>query len=414
MRPHVRIVRDLPDAPATTRYLNRLHSLGRGVIVVRPTPGRGGPGIARDILTALGKRFRPGRGRAAERLLALATLWLHAERARHLVIARADTRPVREWSALRDLCDSERGPTLWLILHRQLLDPDQHTTLRATHCRELQADDLADWLQPAPAQRQGALLESGEFPPVADVDFPFFPSACVELLPEPAARVAIDAFREGRVRTFAWLKLHRVTRHGEIVAYLDSLAASHASLDAVLARLRGAQAALLIHGLLVRIDPRVLAARHDARVAAPTQATANRLRALLEPHLAAAGAIAALTGNDAELIGALRLRDVRRDAAELAGGHVIPPHLQALIRAQTLARHTTGATDDAPLFLTSAGRPANAHAISGWLDRVGRELDLNLTTGYGAQARYDRARLATVIDLRQRTTAASRQRRLVR
>lgn len=299
-------------------------------------------------------------------------------------------------------------------MHRPHLDPDEHAALRGTHRKELSADELSRWLQPAPHPRTGGLDQPGEFPPVPDVDFPFFPSACAELLPEPAARIAIDTFREGRRLTFSWLSLHRPARRSDIIAYLDSLAAPCASADAALALLRGAQAALLTQGLLVRIDPHVLAARHDARRAAPTPDTANRLRVLLEPHLAAAAAIAALTGHDAELIADLQLRDVQRDGAELAGGHVIPPHLQALIRAETLSRRAAGATADAPLFLTRDGRPASARSVGGWLDRVGHELDLNLAAGYSLEARFDRAHLAAVFGIRHRATASDRPRRLAR
>jgi len=46
------------QTPASTAAVKRLHDLGRSVVVVYPTPGRGGEGIARDILRALGKRFR--------------------------------------------------------------------------------------------------------------------------------------------------------------------------------------------------------------------------------------------------------------------------------------------------------------------------------------------------------------------
>lgn len=269
MKPRVRIVRDLPDAPATMRYLNRLHCPSRGGVVVRPTPGRGGSGIARDILTALGKRFRPGSPRAAEQLLPLARIWLHAERARHLVITRADRRPASEWSALRDLCAGVDAPTLWLIVHRPQLGRDEHAALRGSRRSELSVEELARWLQPAPDPRREGFEAPGEFPPVPDVDFPFFPSACAELLPESAARIAIDTFREGRRLTFSWLNLHRPARRSEIIAYLDSLAAPCASADAALALLRGAQAALLTRGVLVRIDPDVVAARHHARRARP-------------------------------------------------------------------------------------------------------------------------------------------------
>jgi hypothetical protein len=84
--------------------VNRLHDLANGVIVVYPTPGRGGEGIARDVLQALGKRFRDRTPRDPRRLRALAEIWLRAEWARELVIAAADRRPAADWRVLRDLC----------------------------------------------------------------------------------------------------------------------------------------------------------------------------------------------------------------------------------------------------------------------------------------------------------------------
>ncbi|MGH2948339.1 MAG: hypothetical protein ACRDPC_19135 [Solirubrobacteraceae bacterium] len=411
MTPRVRVVRDLSDAPATTRYLNRLHCPARGVVVVRPTPGHGGSGIARDILTALGKRFRAGSPRAPERLIPLAGTWLRAERIRHLIIIKADRRPAAEWSTLRDLCAGADAPALSLIIHRSQLAADEHAALGGTRHSELSVDELSRWLQPAPQPDAERLGELREVPPVPDVDFPFFPSACAELLPAPAAQIAIDTFTEGRRLTFHWLGVHRRARQREIVGYLDSLIAPCASPDAALSLLRGAQAALLTCGLLARIDPHLVAARHRTRRAAPTPDTARRLRAVLEPHLAAAAAIVALTGRDAESIAELRLRDIQRDGAALAGGHVIPPHLQALICAQLLVRQADGATTEEPLFLARDGGPASPQAIGGWLARVAHDTDLNVATGYGIHSGSDRAGWATVIDLRHRATAIAHRAR---
>ena len=78
---------------ASTAAVKRLHDLGRGVVVVYPTPGRGGEGIARDVLQALGKRFRDRTPRDPRKLEALAGIWLRAERVAELLIAGADRRP---------------------------------------------------------------------------------------------------------------------------------------------------------------------------------------------------------------------------------------------------------------------------------------------------------------------------------
>jgi hypothetical protein len=109
------------QTPASTAAVKRLHDLGRGVIVVYPTPGRGGEGIARDVLAALGKRFRDRTPRDPRRLVALGALWLRAERIRELVIAGAERRPVSEWTLLRSLC-SEAGPRLTMIVEQPASD----------------------------------------------------------------------------------------------------------------------------------------------------------------------------------------------------------------------------------------------------------------------------------------------------
>jgi hypothetical protein len=54
------------QTPASTAAVTRLHDLGRGVVVVYPTPGRCGEGIARDVLQALGKQFRDRTPRPAK------------------------------------------------------------------------------------------------------------------------------------------------------------------------------------------------------------------------------------------------------------------------------------------------------------------------------------------------------------
>jgi hypothetical protein len=57
-----------PLAMNSTAAVNTRHDLGNGVIVVHPTPGHGGEGIARDVLQALGKRFRDRTPRHPQRL----------------------------------------------------------------------------------------------------------------------------------------------------------------------------------------------------------------------------------------------------------------------------------------------------------------------------------------------------------
>ena len=99
MSPRVQIAH-ADQTPASTAAVKRLHDLGRGVVVVYPTPGRGGEGIARDILQALGKRFRDRTLRDPRKLETLAMLWLRAERwVVGLLIAAAERRLAEDWSS---------------------------------------------------------------------------------------------------------------------------------------------------------------------------------------------------------------------------------------------------------------------------------------------------------------------------
>ena len=67
--PRLWLVHDPEDAPASTRALHALADLGRGVAVVRVTPGlQALQPIAADLLEALGKDHSlPGTSAAARR-----------------------------------------------------------------------------------------------------------------------------------------------------------------------------------------------------------------------------------------------------------------------------------------------------------------------------------------------------------
>lgn len=122
MSPSVQIAYADPT-PAATASVKRLHDLAAGTLVVYPTPGRGGEGIARDILHALGKRFCVRAPRDPRRLAALAALWLRAERLSGLVIAGAHRRPVSEWKLLRSLCrDGAHSVSLTLVVEQPVSD----------------------------------------------------------------------------------------------------------------------------------------------------------------------------------------------------------------------------------------------------------------------------------------------------
>ena len=160
------------------------------------------------------------------------------------------------------------------------------------------------------------------YPPVPDVEFPFFASVCATLLAERDARRVIDTFRRGRSATGLWLQLRRTIedRHGPSPrhphAFLDTLVAPCATVDAALARLRGAQAEFLLDGILLEIDTDAFAVDHARHAnAGATRSTARVLRSFLEPHLAAAGPLACATRANAMQIASLTIGDVERIGA---------------------------------------------------------------------------------------------------
>lgn len=379
--------------PAATATIKRMHDLAAGTLVMYPTPGRGGEGIARDILHALGKCFRDRSPRDPRRLATLAALWLRAERVTDLVVAGAHRRPASEWKLLRDLChDDGPGPRLALIVEQPVAH-DQRAALGGD-VMELTLDQLTARIRMGRKEvgitdeiRDEHLL----YPPVPDVDFPFFPSACADLLPHSDAKRVLATFRRGRSATGLWLQLRCTIedRHGpgprHPHAFLDTLVAPCATVDAALARLGGAQAQFLLDGFLLEIDPDAFAVDHARHAGArATHATARILRSFLEPHLAAVGALACATRANARQITSLTIGAVERIGASLASGHRLPPAFVPLLAAHVLARQEQGADGGQPLFLApDRMHPATARHVNSWLARVGHETGLHFERGAG-------------------------------
>ena len=188
-----------------------------------------------------------------------------------------------------------------------------------------------------------------------------------------------------------WFELGRgfEPRHGpgprHAHALLDTLVAPCVTVDGAITMLRGAQAAFLLNGTLLEIDPDTFAADHEGHAdAAATNVTAALLRSYVEPHLAAAGALAAATRANAEQIAELSDGSVARVDATFATGHRINPPFQALIEAQHLARCAAGAEDADRLFLTpDQTRAPTPRHIHNMLERIGRETGLRFTTTTG-------------------------------
>jgi hypothetical protein len=346
------------------------------------------------VLPALGKRFRDRTPRGPLRLQALAAIWLRAQWARELVIAAGD-RPPADWRLLRELA-SEAGTRLTLVVERRA--SDDHVAELGDDVRELTLAELAEELPVIlPPDEWGVFDESGSpddrpgYPPVPDVDFAFFPSACTDLLPEHDAALVLRAFERARRATMLWLELRRgiEDRHGpsprHAHAFLDTLVAPCVTIDGAITSLRGAQAAFLLDGTLLEIDPDAFAVDHQSHTGAPaTNTTATLLRSYPEPHLAAVGALASATRANLDQIAGLTLASLARVDASFTSGHRIKLPFQPLVAAQTLARRAAGADGDEPLVLASDNaRPATPRHIRNWLARISRETGLRFDATSG-------------------------------
>ena len=367
-----------PDTPTTTAEVKRLHDHGLGVVVVYPTPGQGSEGVARDILRALGKEFRERSPRDPHQLASLAAIWLDAEAIRDLVIAHADRRPAAEWSLLSDLCAAEGAPSLTLVLEQ----PPSASQLAAlaADTREVTLAEISrresSWsLNPR------VLDEDRSYPPVPDVDFAFFPTACADLLPEREAVRVIQTFVIGRELTMLRLNSRCDMSPSQIEAWLDTLTAPCGTVDAALARLRGAQAAFLLEGVLLGIDPDAFSTDYRRLSGAPaTRATAATLRTYIEPHVAAAGAIAAAARSEPDRIARMTVASIASSGCTLATGHRIAEAFAPLLYAQVLARRAAGAGPDEPLFLARGDRPATSRHVRYWLAQIGRDTEICFTS----------------------------------
>lgn len=385
----LRLVRGVDDTPAVVRQFARLHDPSGGVLVIRPTPGRGEGGIARDILRSLGKRFDiPRTPRAAPQLLESARIWLRAEQIRRLIIMRANGRPAEDWQTLIALRDTGLEE-LWLILQDAPLRPDHRAALNGTTYDEIAAQDMSGYLPRAPPDRPPDPAP-GAHPPVPRADFVAFLARCSQLLGDDDLKHVASTYREAQQATGQWLDRRSQTSPAEVFAFIGHLA-SVDSVDRALTRLRGAQARLLLAGLLLQIDAGRFAAWHDATLRVQLTAPISQLlRAFASTRSTALAALSLLTRWSAERLSSISIADIDADATELRGGHPVPDHARALIRAHLLARTALNATPDAPLF---TGQDPAGHAstrlLNAQLDAIGELTGLQFVGRQHARAPTD-------------------------
>jgi len=365
------VVLDPDDTRRCAELVAGLHCVGAGRVVCHATRGTSGfGGLGLELLVALGKRFDAARvGRVDHRRgWELAELWTAAERTQHLFILRAHLLHSSQWDRLIRLAD-DCGASLWLVVHE--------SQVRARHAAVLQAlpghqlltlDEFATrWKTPTSLTVEPP---AGEFPEVPSADFPTFRAACRQLLDKSSFQRVDQLYDQAFDAARAWVRdlasdwypgtPSDVIDIDAVAVLLQRLTVASSSPSETLVRLRGAQAGLFCHGILLTLDlsSRAMIGLADLRATlSPTVAT--RLRSLCTPEWTAATALALLAEPHAGDLENLNLGAVAPDASQVTIGGLkhlhVPTYARSLILVQFLQRQHQGAAMDAPLFVDKTG-----------------------------------------------------------
>ena len=351
------VVHDPHDDLDTLNRLRRLHARPFGQVVCEPAPTGGSSGLARSVLTALGKD--PDLGPRREPLWRLVDVHLRAERARQLILLRAHTLTYAPLRRLADVADAAEIH-LWLVIHTerlpgpvaQLLEGLAHNT-----------SDLEALLQRAPAFPDEH--DSADLPVGAGPDFPYLDeigaraehrrprSAITASLPR-ADRVAVhDVWDHAHAWMTRWLAEHPDATYQQCADAVYLLARHGDSASEIYARIRAALDAFTRAGEDTDADTVDSTLRRSFGEIRPCQfnPTIARAAALADqtadPQQAALIALAAVIRCPLKLR-ELNHRAVAADCSRLCGpwGSVIaiPPELRRFIAThhQRLEPHAHG------------------------------------------------------------------------
>jgi hypothetical protein len=322
------LLADAHDGAATIRWLHACARAHEDVLIVAPTPGRGGEGIARDVLRAMGKRFdRPRTPRDPATLLARADLWLRASRITTLVVRHADRLAAGTWRHLATI--GSEHTALWLLADPAELTPSHHDAGQDLAISPGSLGQLRARIgpPPVPACWASRLAEQTPTPIAPDADYAFFAIASQA----PGLEALFANFILGRDHADWYLR--HVSRqpgaHG-VNELLTAVAHCAADREAAIARVRGAQAQLLLAGLHTSIDAGELRTRLASRDLSPPSANAARLLcSYVEPGPAAAVAACLATGRGPGWLAQLRHEQLHEGRI---GNYRIPATLRSTLR----------------------------------------------------------------------------------
>ncbi|QDQ95297.1 hypothetical protein FND50_34165 [Rhodococcus sp. WB9] len=341
----ITVLVDPSDDAMVTRALRAAHCPAGGVVTVHPTPAtRSEAALAADLFVALGQsptRLAAYRLDSAVLAWRAITAWMAAERIAHLVVLRAHRLTAGQRQRLLTLHHAT-GVHLVLVWHAHPVDARDIVGYPVRITRD-HAALVAACASPGTTARPSPDTMILPVPIVFDADAGDFRAAARrEHSSEDFARIdavyisgmragcrwAADCSLDERAHAepadaFSGTNLSSQAAAGidqvALLRFLGALAADSPSRGHTVARLRGAQRGLHMHGIRVELPPNLAFSVGPGLTTVPvTEQTADRIRSVI-PSPTHAAALAALlcTGSPAPHLASIPVSALTSDAGAL-------------------------------------------------------------------------------------------------
>ncbi|GAT67027.1 hypothetical protein PS9374_02680 [Planomonospora sphaerica] len=324
------IVDNAGDDLAATRHLNALGHLADGRAIVRPTPGASDlPTLGLDVLVALGKHPHAARNERVTDGWTISRAWLEGAGVTDVIVDRAHLLTAEQAAALAALA-AEAEATLWLLWSDSdpLQTPAVHQAQQALQA-PAEVIDLWEFHQRLPAPARPPLAagpgQESVWPPLPAADFTTFLAACRRRLARADFAQVHAIYHDAADATDDWLEAITLTGQrtappiGAITGWLrDHTVGCAPTPQTALIRLRAVQAALFVHGILLRWQADALGADPARRLLGDlTPHIAARLHRICRTDAAAATTLALHLNHRCRDFDLLRLADVAPDGSAI-------------------------------------------------------------------------------------------------
>lgn len=384
----VQIICDPADSAGAIRFAARAEAHAQ--VVCRTTPGADDAQLARDVLRGMGKRLDMiDTPRNADTLWDHVNLWVRAGRVSTMLILRAhQLTPAR---LARLLTKVAPHAILHLLIARSAPSQDMLRTLDQHRARLQSVRQLDDLPAAVGSPNATAPERQPQLPELPHEPFTLFLDACKQRLDDNTLRRVQQTVRSSHRATTRWLQETRPDRVIHAIGYLRQLVTSTPDANEALARVRGAQIALLLDGeMLTNLNAHAFRLEHATQLRHASRLDDHAialLRRYSSPLLAALGVAALATDLPPQRLTDLSLFHVPEDPTMLLA-HPIPPTARVLLRAQRLKRGDSPGDHDAFFTQRRNQAPTNANAIRGALDAMTHQTGLSFRLD-GAPERHE-------------------------